>query len=171
MPFLRHRVDCVTSPPKESFYEFLSPLKIHRSWPGLNPRTLGSNGNTITVTPLRTKNELSHIKSSKRVTHTMPWRCFWSGKVKLDASLTSAICGSSQSQARAVLSLGKDSVVPIGHDAAWVSETVLRADEKIAASAGVWTHVSQPLCRCVRVCSCSRDYALHHVCGPVGGKS
>jgi hypothetical protein len=54
--YLRHGADGVTCPPKE----VVLPIFIHRSRPGLNPRTLGRAARTITVTPPRTtKYELS----------------------------------------------------------------------------------------------------------------
>jgi hypothetical protein len=53
------------SPPKEVCYGFLSPLKIHRPQPGLNPRTLDPMANTVTTRPPRaTKpsgNSLYHL--------------------------------------------------------------------------------------------------------------
>jgi hypothetical protein len=39
---------------------FLSPLQIHCSWTGSNPRTLGPLASTITITPPRT---ISHLYS------------------------------------------------------------------------------------------------------------
>jgi hypothetical protein len=42
---------------KKSYYRFLSPLKIHCFWPGLNSQTLGPVASTITITPLRTTDE------------------------------------------------------------------------------------------------------------------
>jgi hypothetical protein len=46
---LRYGADGFTPIQRKAFCEFLSPLKIHRPRPGLNPRTLGPN-----TRPLRT---------------------------------------------------------------------------------------------------------------------
>jgi hypothetical protein len=43
-----------TSPPKEVVLRILSPLKIHRPQPGLNPRILGPVASTLTTRPPRT---------------------------------------------------------------------------------------------------------------------
>jgi hypothetical protein len=48
-----HGTDGFTIPPKEVVLRTLSPLKIHRSRPGLDPRTLGHMAITITITPSR----------------------------------------------------------------------------------------------------------------------
>jgi hypothetical protein len=48
---------------RESCYGFLSPLKIHLSRTGLNPRTLGSQANTVTTTlQVTTFWNLRHLK-------------------------------------------------------------------------------------------------------------
>jgi hypothetical protein len=43
--------DGFTSPPKEGVLRILSPFKIHRNRPGLNPQTLGPPAYTITTLP------------------------------------------------------------------------------------------------------------------------
>jgi hypothetical protein len=48
---LRHGADGYTSPPKEGVLRILLPLKIHRPWPGLNPRTFGP----VAITLRRTR--------------------------------------------------------------------------------------------------------------------
>jgi hypothetical protein len=59
MGFLTYRkilyqTDGFISPSQGSHARILSPLKIHRSGPDLNPQTLGSMAKTITITPPRT---------------------------------------------------------------------------------------------------------------------
>jgi hypothetical protein len=49
-----HGTVSFTFPPKEDVLQILQPLKIHRPWPGLNPRTLGSIQSTLTTRPPRT---------------------------------------------------------------------------------------------------------------------
>jgi hypothetical protein len=49
----RRSTDGFTSPPKEGVLLILSPFKIHRPRPGLNPRTLGPVASTLTTTPPR----------------------------------------------------------------------------------------------------------------------
>jgi hypothetical protein len=51
---LRHGATSLRLLRRKSCYSFLSPLKIHRSRPGLNPRTLGPMTSTITIIPPRT---------------------------------------------------------------------------------------------------------------------
>ena len=48
---LRHGTDGFTSPPKEGVLRILSPLKIRRLRPGLNPRTWVLKANTLTSRP------------------------------------------------------------------------------------------------------------------------
>jgi hypothetical protein len=47
----RHGADSFTSPPKEVVLRILSPLKIHRPRPGLNPRNFGPMASKITSRP------------------------------------------------------------------------------------------------------------------------
>jgi hypothetical protein len=48
--------DGFTSPPKEIVPRFLSPLKIYRPRPGLNPRTFGPIASTVTTRSSRVTN-------------------------------------------------------------------------------------------------------------------
>jgi hypothetical protein len=54
---------------RKSWYGFLSPLKIHRSRPGLNPRTLGPVASTL---PLDHRGQLSNL-----VIFYVPYRIYF----------------------------------------------------------------------------------------------
>jgi hypothetical protein len=58
---LRHGTDGFTSPPKE----VLSPLKIHRPRPELNPRTLDPVASTLTTSPPRATAHVKYHKSQE----------------------------------------------------------------------------------------------------------
>jgi hypothetical protein len=51
---LRHETDDFTSLPKEVVLRILSPIRIHRPRPGLNPRAIDQLASTITNRPSRT---------------------------------------------------------------------------------------------------------------------
>jgi hypothetical protein len=71
---LRHGADGFTSPTKKVVLQILSPLKIYRPQPGLNPRILGWIESTITITTHRTAKRIFfqhdgvHLQFGRRVT-------------------------------------------------------------------------------------------------------
>jgi hypothetical protein len=59
---LQRGTDGFTSPPKEIVLRILSPLKIHRLLPDLNPQTLGPMASTL---PLDNQGRHSQVQSVK----------------------------------------------------------------------------------------------------------
>jgi hypothetical protein len=73
---LRHGTDGFTSPPKERRAADFITLKIHRPWPGLNPRTLGPVASTLTTRPPRaTYNNNTHYLLSVHHQKCCPSKC------------------------------------------------------------------------------------------------
>jgi hypothetical protein len=54
LKILQHGIEGFTSLQRKACCGLLSPLKTHRTWSALNPRTLGPMVNTITTIRLRT---------------------------------------------------------------------------------------------------------------------
>jgi hypothetical protein len=64
---------------RKSCYRFLSPVKIYRSRPGFNPRTLGPMASTITITSSRrAKNRTVKARRCSEVfVPGLRIQCFW----------------------------------------------------------------------------------------------
>jgi hypothetical protein len=64
---LRHGADGFTSAPKKGVLRILSPLKIHHSGQGLNPRISGPMASTLTTRPRRTTHRVPRRKLLENV--------------------------------------------------------------------------------------------------------
>jgi hypothetical protein len=78
---LRHMADGFTSLRREACCGFLSPLKVHRSRPVLNSRTLDPSASTLIITPPRMTGPLRQYNEARweHSTQTYIWnsRCTW----------------------------------------------------------------------------------------------